>query len=105
MGGERTHPCDGAALAPPPPPPAAATQSNPTHAAGRRACVCVCARALQPNRFAIRNKNGPAKAGGRSNEQSDSGTDYSSKLLHLAWHPDANVIAAAASNSLYMYCA
>ncbi len=33
------------------------------------------------------------------------GTDYASKLLHLAWHPEANVIAAAASNSLYMYCA
>jgi serine/threonine-protein phosphatase 2A regulatory subunit B len=31
--------------------------------------------------------------------------DYSSKLLHLAWHPEANVIACAASNSLYMYCA
>lgn len=32
------------------------------------------------------------------------GTDYASKLLHLAWHPEADVIAAAASNSLYMYC-
>ncbi|EFJ50465.1 hypothetical protein VOLCADRAFT_73784 [Volvox carteri f. nagariensis] len=56
------------------------------------------------NRFAIRNKNGPSK-GGRTNEQSESGTDYASKLLHLAWHPEANVVAAAASNSLYMYCA
>ncbi|KAG0555082.1 hypothetical protein M758_12G146800 [Ceratodon purpureus] len=31
--------------------------------------------------------------------------DFSSKLLHLAWHPQANVIACAASNSLYMYYA
>jgi serine/threonine-protein phosphatase 2A regulatory subunit B len=31
--------------------------------------------------------------------------DYASKLLHLAWHPQANLIACAASNSLYMYCA
>ncbi|GBF92816.1 hypothetical protein Rsub_05435 [Raphidocelis subcapitata] len=31
--------------------------------------------------------------------------DYGSKLLHLAWHPEADVIACAASNSLYMYCA
>ena len=31
--------------------------------------------------------------------------DFHSKLLHLAWHPEANLIAAAASNSLYMYCA
>ncbi|CAI6002882.1 unnamed protein product [Closterium sp. NIES-65] len=31
--------------------------------------------------------------------------DFSSKLLHLAWHPKANLIACAASNSLYMYYA
>ncbi|KAG0556649.1 hypothetical protein M758_11G067800 [Ceratodon purpureus] len=31
--------------------------------------------------------------------------DFTSKLLHLAWHPAANVIACAASNSLYMYYA
>lgn len=55
----------------------------------------------QVNRFAIR-KNGPGKS--RVNE-AELGTDYNSKLLHLAWHPEANVIAAAASNSLYMYCA
>lgn len=30
-------------------------------------------------------------------------SDFSSKLLHLSWHPHANVIAAAASNSLYLY--
>ncbi|MEW5303013.1 MAG: hypothetical protein WDW38_003885 [Sanguina aurantia] len=37
----------------------------------------------------------------------DASADHTSasKLLHLAWHPEANVIAAAASNSLYMYCA
>ncbi|KAJ7517847.1 hypothetical protein O6H91_21G042300 [Diphasiastrum complanatum] len=31
--------------------------------------------------------------------------DFTSKLLHLAWHPAANLIACAASNSLYMYYA
>ena len=31
--------------------------------------------------------------------------DFSAKLLHLAWHPENNLIAAAASNSLYMYAA
>ncbi|XP_051115820.1 serine/threonine protein phosphatase 2A 55 kDa regulatory subunit B beta isoform-like isoform X2 [Andrographis paniculata] len=31
--------------------------------------------------------------------------DFSSKLLHLAWHPSENSIACAASNSLYMYYA
>ncbi|KAK1436051.1 hypothetical protein QVD17_01826 [Tagetes erecta] len=31
--------------------------------------------------------------------------DLSTKLLHLAWHPNENMIACAASNSLYMYYA
>ncbi|GBG80673.1 hypothetical protein CBR_g31132 [Chara braunii] len=31
--------------------------------------------------------------------------DFTSKLLHLAWHPSANLVACAASNSLYMYYA
>nr|KAJ0218586.1 hypothetical protein LSAT_V11C300110480 [Lactuca sativa] len=31
--------------------------------------------------------------------------DISTKLLHLAWHPNENLIACAASNSLYMYYA
>ncbi|KAM3241328.1 hypothetical protein ACQJBY_054371 [Aegilops geniculata] len=31
--------------------------------------------------------------------------DFSTKLLHLAWHPTANSIACAAGNSLYMYYA
>ncbi|KAF5841886.1 PP2A-twin subunit [Dunaliella salina] len=53
------------------------------------------------NRFAIRNK-----ASGKRTpvDHAELGTDYASKLLHLAWHPEADVIAAAASNSLYMYC-
>ncbi|XP_058081792.1 serine/threonine protein phosphatase 2A 55 kDa regulatory subunit B beta isoform-like isoform X2 [Magnolia sinica] len=31
--------------------------------------------------------------------------DFSTKLLHLAWHPTYNALACAASNSLYMYYA
>jgi len=31
--------------------------------------------------------------------------DFSTKLLHLAWHPSENSIACAAANSLYMYYA
>jgi serine/threonine-protein phosphatase 2A regulatory subunit B len=30
------------------------------------------------------------------------GADYGAKLLHLAWHPQRDVIAAAAGNSLYI---
>lgn len=38
-------------------------------------------------------------------DQDAGNIDFSEKLLHLAWHPEANLIAAAASNSLYMFCA
>ncbi|PIA29281.1 hypothetical protein AQUCO_06100059v1 [Aquilegia coerulea] len=30
-------------------------------------------------------------------------SDFNSKLLYLAWHPTANLIACAVANSLYMY--
>ena len=33
------------------------------------------------------------------------GYSFQAKLLHLAWHPTADLIACAASNSLYMYYA
>uniref|UniRef100_A0A7N0UTA7 Serine/threonine-protein phosphatase 2A 55 kDa regulatory subunit B n=1 Tax=Kalanchoe fedtschenkoi TaxID=63787 RepID=A0A7N0UTA7_KALFE len=33
------------------------------------------------------------------------GLDFATKLLHLAWHPTENLLACAASNSLYMYYA
>ncbi|KAI5084049.1 hypothetical protein GOP47_0000218 [Adiantum capillus-veneris] len=46
------------------------------------------------------------RAGGRGNEMDmNGGYAFSAKLLHLAWHPSANLIACAASNSLYMYYA
>ncbi len=67
--------------------------------------VCVLSAAdSQANRFAIR-KNGNGKGRAAATDGAETGTDYASKLLHLAWHPEVNVIAAAASNSLYMYCA
>jgi hypothetical protein len=57
-----------------------------------------------------------ANSGKRSNGATPNGTlpadgeqlagqDFAAKLLHLAWHPESNVIATAASNSLYVYCA
>ncbi|XP_024389245.1 serine/threonine protein phosphatase 2A 55 kDa regulatory subunit B beta isoform [Physcomitrium patens] len=46
------------------------------------------------------------RRGGNENPGAENGTyDYTAKLLHLAWHPAANLIACAASNSLYMYYA
>jgi hypothetical protein len=45
-------------------------------------------------------------AGETGSPENPTGTnDFTSKLLHLAWHPSANLIACAASNSLYMYYA
>lgn len=38
-------------------------------------------------------------------QQLEGQVDCSSKLLHMAWHPEAHVIACAAANSLYMFCA
>ena len=51
------------------------------------------------NRGASKRLTAPAPA-----EQDAVNIDFSEKLLHLAWHPEANLIAAAASNSLYMFC-
>lgn len=46
------------------------------------------------------------RGGGRGNEADTNGSySFSAKLLHLAWHPTADLIACAASNSLYMYYA
>ncbi|KAI8474072.1 MAG: PP2A-twin subunit [Monoraphidium minutum] len=62
------------------------------------------------NRFSMRAKPAPGLGGKRDPAAAagggggDAPCDYGSKLLHLAWHPEANVIACAASNSLYMYC-
>lgn len=49
--------------------------------------------------FGRRNKKG------NESDLNGSTNDFKSKLLHLAWHPSANMIACAASNSLYMYYA
>lgn len=29
--------------------------------------------------------------------------DFSKKILHSAWHPSANIIALAATNTLYLF--
>ncbi|KAK9101254.1 hypothetical protein Scep_024684 [Stephania cephalantha] len=47
-------------------------------------------------------RNGPDSPGIDSNGNA---FDFSTKLLHLAWHPTENSIACAAANSLYMYYA
>jgi serine/threonine-protein phosphatase 2A regulatory subunit B len=51
-----------------------------------------------------RPRGGGARAGrlDGGSELPAGGADYSAKLLHLAWHPKCDVIAAAAGNSLYI---
>ena len=29
--------------------------------------------------------------------------DFSKKILHVAWHPEANIIAVGASNNLFLF--
>ncbi|XP_019193832.1 PREDICTED: serine/threonine protein phosphatase 2A 55 kDa regulatory subunit B beta isoform isoform X2 [Ipomoea nil] len=47
-------------------------------------------------------RRGSESPGGDANGNS---FDFTTKLLHLAWHPTENSIACAAANSLYMYYA
>ena len=60
-----------------------------------------------PSRFGLSRGNS-GRAGSRGGSFSGVGEeaiaqDFGSKLLHLSWHPTANVIATAASNSLYLF--
>ncbi|CAM6088586.1 unnamed protein product [Calypogeia fissa] len=57
--------------------------------------------------FNVRGRRDTRGRGGDSpgSEMNGGQYDFTSKLLHLAWHPSAHVIACAASNSLYMYYA
>lgn len=50
---------------------------------------------------------GLGRSGSRSRssslgEEAALSADYSMKLLHMSWHPEANVVATAAANSLYI---
>lgn len=64
----------------------------------------LCESVQAPHRFGISrslsNKRPPSQEPGGIDAVT---ADFQSKLLHLAWHPEDNVIAGAASNSLYMF--
>lgn len=58
-----------------------------------------------PSRFGL-SRGGARGGGGRGSGsvgEEAVAQDFSSKLLHLSWHPQANVVATAASNSLYLF--
>lgn len=60
---------------------------------------------VQASRFGLSRGSSKRTATPAPADQDAGTTDFTEKLLHLAWHPEANLIAAAASNSLYMFCA
>ncbi|WIA15464.1 hypothetical protein OEZ85_002105 [Tetradesmus obliquus] len=66
--------------------------------------------ALEASRDPMRRRLQPLRAASpcaanEQQQQPEGQVDCSSKLLHMAWHPEAHVIACAAANSLYMFCA
>lgn len=57
-----------------------------------------------PSRFGLSRGSGRGSRGGSFSAGEEAiAQDFSTKLLHLSWHPRANVIATAASNSLYLF--
>ncbi|XP_030490990.1 serine/threonine protein phosphatase 2A 55 kDa regulatory subunit B beta isoform isoform X1 [Cannabis sativa] len=70
-----------------------------------------------PTRRQVQNPTRPARSLGSlprvlrrgadtsGTDANGNGFDFTTKLLHLAWHPTENSLACAASNSLYMYYA
>ncbi|PWA84879.1 protein phosphatase 2A regulatory subunit PR55 [Artemisia annua] len=61
----------------------------------------------RPSRSLSSSISRVVRRGGESpgNDTNGNSLDFSTKLLHLAWHPTENSIACAAANSLYMYYA
>ena len=50
------------------------------------------------------NTNHPDENNANNGLESLTSNDFSAKMLHLAWHPQHDIIACAASNSLYLFC-
>ncbi|KAJ0788274.1 putative transcription factor WD40-like family [Helianthus annuus] len=61
----------------------------------------------RPARYLSSSISRVVRRGGEStgNDTNGNSFDFTTKLLHLAWHPTENSIACAAANSLYMYYA
>jgi len=59
---------------------------------------------LAPSSSPSSSSSAGAVRGGPDDDSAEAvASDLTAKMLHLAWHPGADVIAAAASNSLYLY--
>lgn len=59
--------------------------------------------ARMPARFALNRSAARSRSSSFTQGDDAITSDYSQKMLHLSWHPEANVIATAASNSLYIF--
>ncbi|XP_048445286.1 serine/threonine protein phosphatase 2A 55 kDa regulatory subunit B alpha isoform-like isoform X2 [Pyrus x bretschneideri] len=70
------------------------TPSLHTAPRARRSSLSILARGFY--------RHGHENSSSRGNNSS---YDLSSKILHLAWRPETNLIASAAGNSLFMYYA
>ncbi|KAJ4916056.1 Serine/threonine protein phosphatase 2A 55 kDa regulatory subunit B beta isoform [Raphanus sativus] len=64
-------------------------------------------RQIQPPARSSRSMTSGVRRGSESPGSDANGNahDFTTKLLHMAWHPTENSIACAAANSLYMYYA
>ena len=56
-----------------------------------------------PARFALNRGGARSRSSSFTAGEDAIASDYTQKMLHLSWHPEANVIATAASNSLYLF--
>ncbi|CAL5443848.1 unnamed protein product [Camellia sinensis] len=62
-------------------------------------------RSLSSITRVVRRACDPNRAESPGVDANGNSFDFTTKLLHLAWHPTENSIACAAANSLYMYYA
>ncbi|CAK7356827.1 unnamed protein product [Dovyalis caffra] len=62
-------------------------------------------RSLSSITRVVRREQSPTGAEAPGVDANGTSFDFTTKLLHLAWHPTENSIACAAANSLYMYYA
>jgi len=56
-----------------------------------------------PNSLLKKKSIPPAAGARRRKDDTSDNLDYSKKILHVSWHPNANIIALAATNNLYIF--
>jgi len=54
---------------------------------------------------ALRMKLGRGPSRKSDNELNADNIDFTKKVLHVAWHPQNDIVAVATNNNLYLYAA